>query len=142
MKFRTYSVFILVIINVFAALGCSDENGVSIHDNGDDNGSDDPIRNRPPETWLSATIVEEGKFDKRINFYWDGWDIDGTVVAYQWTISIFDTIIDWNTIHRQDSIFVFAFDPEFPLDHYFLVRSIDDDGMMDPTPAGYLIAAE
>lgn len=142
MKFYTNTVFILMVATIIAVIGCSDDNGVSINDNGDDNGNDHPIRNRPPETWLSASIVEKSEFDERIHFFWNGWDIDGTVVAYQWTISVFDTIVEWSTIHCQDSIFIFAFDPEFPIDRYFLVRSIDDDGMMDPTPASYLISPE
>ncbi len=142
MKFHKCSVLIIVVALIIAVIGCSDDKSSSITDNGDDNGSDYPIRNRPPETWLSASIIEEGEFDKRIHFFWNGWDIDGTVIAYQWTISIVDTIVEWRTIHRQDSIFVFAIDPEFPVDQYFLVRSIDDDGMMDPTPAGYLIPSE
>lgn len=142
MKFRTHSAFIFMVITIFAVICCSDDNGVSINDNGDDDGDDHPIRNRAPETWLSASIIEKTEFDKRIHFYWNGWDIDGTVIAYQWTISIFDTIVEWSTINRNDSIFVFAVDPEFPVDRHFMVRSVDDDGMMDPTPASYLIAAE
>jgi hypothetical protein len=141
-RLRNISMLMLLAISIFAVIDCSDDNGVSINDNGDDNGSDHPIRNIPPETWLSASIVEESEFDKRIHFFWNGWDIDGAVISYQWAVSILDTILEWSTIYRQDSIFVFAIDPEFPIDRHFMVRSIDDDGMMDPTPSSYLIPSK
>ena len=127
---------------MFTFFCCSGDNGVAIRENEDDNCNDIPIRNKPPETWLSASIVEKSENHRRIHFYWDGWDIDGTIISYQWAISVLDTILEWRTIYRQDSIFVFASDPELPISQRFDIRAIDDDGMMDPSPASYLVEFE
>ena len=134
--------FVIICITMVTLICCSDDNGVTVNESKDDNGSDFPIRNKPPETWLNASIIEKSEFDMRIHFYWSGWDIDGTIASYQWAISVLDTILEWSIIHQKDSIFVFALDPEFPATQHFHVRSIDDDGMMDPTPASYLVEFE
>ena len=127
-SFLTVLLVLLLLINCNEDNVMPTENGTIIHG-----------PNKPPETWLSVSAIDIAEADIRIHFYWGGSDIDGEVIYYQWTRSVFDTIYDWYNIHSTDSIFVFInyYDPHNmpPVDCIFYIRAIDDDLRMDDTSA-------
>ena len=128
--------FIILFIPFFPLVisNCSDDSSTSL-----ENGTSIHAPNKPPDTWLSVSTINISEAELRIHFNWGGSDIDGEVIYYQWTISIWDTIYDWYNIDRSDSIFIIPnyHDPYDlpPSDFIFYIRAIDDDLRMDSTPA-------
>jgi hypothetical protein len=123
-----------------------------------------PIPNTLPDTRVTARppdVLESGFV---VKFYWSGFDTDGRIVGYQWKLSnngtdgisiqdtltfdpvTGDTLNPWYTTMSTDSTFLVTADlPDYPDDpegisrsyqtHTFLVRAIDEDGGVDPSPA-------
>ncbi len=118
--------------------------------------------NLPPDTSISIAPPNLDATSFQVTFFWEGVDPDGTVVAFEWRISDNgpDGIVDredtlglpWNPIAVNDSTFIVSADLDsFPDDvrdpnqsdftyrwwqtHTFFIRSVDDQGAVDPTPA-------
>lgn len=113
-------------------------------------------RNQTPETELWYAPADSTEIEYLVHLYWRGLDRDGTVVKYIWTIT--DTIDAqeerrWNPADRlsdyqrgrlttkSDSIFAFtAYRNVAGIGlkknlQAFHISAIDDNGMIDPTPA-------
>ncbi|MBK8551778.1 MAG: hypothetical protein IPL53_12225 [Ignavibacteria bacterium] len=90
-----------------------------------------PVQNQPPESYLSIfpdSIIAPGSTLKTIN--WWGDDPDGLVAGFR--IS-FDSV-NWGFTSKNDSTFILAIngtDSTFR----FWVAAVDNDGLIDPTPA-------
>jgi len=111
--------------------------------------------NRAPDTELWYAPADSTEYTWSVHLYWRGIDLDGTVERYIWTIQDTLTIGDlsWNpslrvrdlrtgrVTERTDSIFSFTAFQDIggvPLQkrrQAFYVASIDDNGVIDPTPA-------
>lgn len=96
-------------------------------------------RNKPPETFLTSAPAESSLSFYRVHVHWAGFDPDGFVAHYQWVIT--DSMpeaefLPWSTTTRTDSIFIFNVrDDSQVLGRRFYVRSIDNEGRRDDTPA-------
>lgn len=122
------------------------------------------VPNSRPDTRVTGqppTLLEAGY---SVEFNWTGGDPDGRIEGYQWKISdngvdgisprdtlTFDPVTGaeinpWHFTTVNDSVFyVLADQADFPGDpegfersfrtHSFLVRSVDDKGAVDPSPA-------
>ncbi len=92
--------------------------------------------NVPPETHLMVdTIARSGneRLQTSVSLSWWGDDPDGFVTAYQWRI---DNTTEWHLTRATDTTFLFDLPPGADTaDIIFRVRSIDDAGAPDPTPA-------
>ncbi len=96
--------------------------------------------NQPPQTFLMVdTIVRpaEDRFGSLVQLHWWGDDSDGWITGYEYS---FDTLggdsVHWHFTQRQDSVFLFPIPPgDDTADFVFQVRSIDNDGLRDPSPA-------
>lgn len=90
-----------------------------------------PVENQPPQSYLSIfpdSIIAPGSTLKTIN--WWGDDPDGLVAGFR--IS-FDSV-NWGFTTNNDSTFILAIngnDSTFR----FWVAAVDNDGLIDPTPA-------
>jgi hypothetical protein len=72
----------------------------------------------------------------QVCFEWRGWDYDGVVVGYGWTLFTREAD-EWLEVAGEDSVPADEFSLQLgPLDgeHRFEVWSIDDLGAVDPTP--------
>jgi hypothetical protein len=109
----------------------------------DDRGAEDPspatvsfsARNLLPETEIvraPAAIT-----CPIVRLEWRGWDYDGIVVGYGWTLSVWD-IDEWLEVASAESVgadqVTILFGP-IAGRHRFEVWAIDDGGEIDPTPA-------
>lgn len=91
--------------------------------------------NVPPET----SVFVQGDLDTvshTVHLYWTGSDRDGEVAGFQWRFlnpqSPTDTT--WAPTAKRDSIFV-VYDTLGFVAPVFQVRTVDDRGAVDPTPA-------
>jgi len=118
--------------------------------------------NSAPTTRVTAAPPSLQRTSFEVGFSWGGHDLDGEVVGFEWRISDNgrDGIVDpddlagvpWHFTSVTDSVFVVSADTDsFPPDlgdpllqeigfrfwqtHTFYVRSVDDDGARDPSPA-------
>lgn len=111
--------------------------------------------NRAPETELWYTPPDSSEYDYLVHLYWRGVDADGIVVRYIWTITdtLIDPALDWDpstrirdfrrghVTSRTDSVFSFtAFRNVAGVGlkknrQAFHISAIDDNGVIDPTPA-------
>ena len=112
--------------------------------------------NRPPETELWYAPADSTEYSWSVHMFWRGVDFDGVVERYIWTIQDTLTIgeLAWNpaervadlrtgrTTTRTDSIFSFTAFQDVggvPLQknrQAFYIAAIDDNGVIDPQPAG------
>ena len=112
-------------------------------------------QNEAPDTQLWYAPPDSTEFEYLVHLYWRGVDNDGTAIRFIWTIK--DSIIQgeeaWNPAEklrdfrqgrmtsRTDSTFAFtAFREVSGLGvkknrQAFLVAAIDDEGVIDPSPA-------
>lgn len=137
--------FLLVLVCLIALSASCRRNQPSLID-----------RNQPPETELWYAPADSTEFEYLVHVYWRGLDRDGTVVKYIWTIT--DTIDAelikrWNPSDRlsdyqlgrltnkSDSVFSFtAYKNVGGVGlkknlQAFHIAAIDDNGVIDPTPA-------
>ena len=91
--------------------------------------------NEVPETYTTIdTIVRSGdnRLNSEVHIRWWGDDPDGIVVGFEYTFGQGP----WSFIDRNDSVFVLSPPPgKDTVDFDFQVRSVDNDGAVDPTPA-------
>ena len=92
-------------------------------------------RNGLPETKISFEAINlsgDNRLNSSVQLSWFGTDPDGYVEAYEWSIDG----NQWNYTQKQDSIFTFDIPVgQDSVDIDFYVRSIDNDGNLDPSPA-------
>ena len=110
--------------------------------------------NAPPEVWLSSGPVEGDTTGYKVHFYWGGWDPDGEIARFEYTVVDgswrtgygFDPddttgIEKWKRTASYDSVFKVAADSSprnfssggalytrYEMTHTFFVRSIDLQG--------------
>jgi len=112
-----------------------------------------PERNTSPEVWLSSGPVEGTTTGYQVHFYWGGWDPDGEVNSYEFTVvdgfpfgfNHEDTtgLDKWTRTSLHDSIFRVTADDTAAADsvylnggwytrydkaHIFFIRAIDLEG--------------
>ncbi len=113
-------------------------------------------RNQPPDTQLWYAPPDSSEYEYLVHVYWRGVDRDGTTTRYLWSIQ--DTLAlgesTWNPAGRlrdyqlgrittrTDSVFSFVAYKDVggvgvrKNRQAFLVAAIDDNGVIDPQPAG------
>jgi len=96
--------------------------------------------NQLPNTTLANIPVENDTLFALITLHWDGEDDDGFIASYQYryiTYHIFDgdsTVQDWQ--ETKETSLTIAFESSDELNYQkFQVRSVDNNGDVDPTPA-------
>jgi hypothetical protein len=112
--------------------------------------------NRPPETELWYAPLDSSEYEWNVHLYWRGIDFDGTVQGYIWTIT--DTIeanpaLRWNPAERIADLakgtITTRTDEVISFTAYknvagvglkknrqaFHIAAIDNNGVIDPTPA-------
>jgi hypothetical protein len=122
-----------------------------------------------PDTEVTATPPVLSETGYTVSFFWTGFDPDGRVAGFQWRISdngedgivdVADTLtqnLPWNFTESTDSTFVVTADivgfdkdvaegiseksTRFWQTHTFFVRSKDEQGNVDPTPANVSFTA-
>ncbi|MBI1315250.1 hypothetical protein GC167_00090 [bacterium] len=91
--------------------------------------------NRAPETAFSVEKIEltgENRLNSRVELSWYGTDVDGYVAGFE----ISTDSLNWNFTERNDSVFRFSLPPgSDTADIDLWLRSIDDQGLADPSPA-------
>ncbi|HEX2901602.1 MAG TPA: hypothetical protein VHS96_17955, partial [Bacteroidia bacterium] len=99
----------------------------------------DKLPNVPPDTHISLESIQltgEDRLRSEVTLNWFGADEDGWVTGYE--ISMDGST--WSLVEVQDSTFKFNLDlGSDTTDINFYVRSIDNDGDVDPTPAYLLV---
>jgi hypothetical protein len=97
--------------------------------------------NLTPDTRLTSAPGPYTQSNYRIHLYWDGTDPDGFVAAYHYAWD--DTVppfgaenSPWQFTTNTDSLFKALIDTAGETRrHTFYVRSVDNEGKLDPTPA-------
>jgi len=112
--------------------------------------------NRPPDTELWYAPLDSTEYEWNVHMYWRGLDFDGIVVGYIWTIT--DTLeadpqLRWNPAERRSDLesgtLTTRTDDIVRFVAYknvagvglrknrqaFHIAAIDDNGVIDPTPA-------
>lgn len=112
--------------------------------------------NRPPETEVWYAPLDSTEYTWNVHMYWRGIDFDGVVVGYIWTVT--DTLeadpdLRWNPAERIADLEVGRIttrtDAVIPFTAFrnvagvglrknqqtFHIAAIDDNGVIDPTPA-------
>jgi hypothetical protein len=96
-------------------------------------------RNGAPETFLTSAPGDSQTTFYWVAMRWSGADRDGAVIAYE--VATTESLpnierIQWTRTRRTDSLIVFPVEESREvLGHRFYVRSIDNEGKLDPTPA-------
>lgn len=96
-------------------------------------------RNAAPETFLTSAPGDSQTSFYRVALHWAGLDRDGIVTRYD--VAVTDSLpkeqdIVWRRTTRSDSLVIFRVEEAREvLGHRFYVRSIDNEGKVDPTPA-------
>ena len=91
--------------------------------------------NLPPGTTLTSAPAPYSQANYRIHFFWNGTDPDGYVVGYYFAWD--DTIASsWEYTEKTDSLFKAKIDTAGETRrHTFYVRSVDNEGKLDASPA-------
>lgn len=96
---------------------------------------DSPVMSSPPDTHLSLERIDlsgENRLNSSVRLSWYGTDRDGYVIGYEFTTDQ----ITWYFTRSRDSVFKFELDPgSDTTDINFYIRSLDNDGNVDETPA-------
>lgn len=91
--------------------------------------------NASPDTEMSIQSINltgDARLNSTVNLTWFGTDIDGFVAYYEYRINEGE----WIQTNTQDTTFLFDIDPDQDsTDIDFYVRSIDNEGGVDRTPA-------
>jgi len=149
MALRVSTGIVLLFASAAFMGGCADDQFVGIDK-----------ENQPPQVWLSSAPPEGSVSDYTLHLFWGGWDPDGEVAYFEYSITnndagVFDpadtTGADkWRKVHCNDSTFVFSADvladssqtdPENlkPVDfirtHTFFIRAVDERGLASVRPA-------
>jgi hypothetical protein len=136
------AIFLLVVL----IAGCGPDNPAGIYK-----------ENQPPDVWLAIGPPEGSVTDYRVHLYWGGWDPDGEISYFEWTLTDNRTGVfnpadttgsdKWQRIRSSDSLFVAAADLvadslsfdsgyrfEFRRSHTFFIRAVDDKGACSSKP--------
>jgi hypothetical protein len=91
--------------------------------------------NLPPDTELTSAPAPFAQTNYRIHFFWNGADPDGYVVGYYFAWD--DTFpTSWEYTTKTDSMFKASIDTVGETRrHTFYVRSVDNEGKLDGSPA-------
>jgi hypothetical protein len=87
--------------------------------------------NEPPTTVISVAPNEGDTVNHYIALRWAGNDPDGYVAGYRLWV---DEVLRTTTAHDTTIAFL-APDPDVPEHHTFQVAAVDNEGMVDPSPA-------
>lgn len=149
-----------VLILAGVAAGCGSESQLA----------GTPVPNSAPNTEVTGTPPVLGQTTFKVEFFWKGSDDDGQVVGFEWRISNngADGVVDppdtlaadlpWTFTAATDSVFTVSADIDsFDVDvsdpnqdpstyrfwqtHTFFIRSVDDEGARDPSPANVSFTA-
>lgn len=92
-------------------------------------------RNLAPNTRLTSAPGPYAQANYRVHMYWDGTDPDGFVAGYYFAWD--DTTASaWVYTQKTDSLFKALIDTAGETRrHTFYVRSVDNEGKLDPSPA-------
>jgi hypothetical protein len=102
-------------------------------------------RNREPETFLTRAPGDSQTTFYRVNMRWAGTDYDGAVTAFD--VAVTESLpdvqtIQWKRTRRSDSLVTFPVEEiREVLGHRFYVRSVDNEGKVDATPAWVFFGA-
>lgn len=90
--------------------------------------------NRLPETEIVAATADTLLDEVRVQVIWRGIDIDGTIDHYEfWHAGRGQHAVEWVATSSTESLFV-----DIPPSWVFLVRAVDNDGAVDPTPGAWV----
>lgn len=93
------------------------------------------LPNMAPDTQISLekiNLTGENRLNSTVNLSWFGTDVDGYIVGYEFKINEGE----WLPTNLQDSTFLFDIDPDQDsTDIDFYVRAIDNEGVIDDSPA-------
>ena len=89
--------------------------------------------NQLPETVISFFNGGGPPGDYRVRVNWFGWDWDGVVVRFEFRIAEDGVFSDWISTVTTDTILFVS--PDVVTAWQVAVRSVDDDGEADPSPA-------
>ena len=131
----------------------------------------DAVIDAPPETSVTSTPPVLSETDYTVTFFWTGFDPDGSIRGYQWRISdngpdgvvdaqdTLTALLPWRYTAANDSVFSVSADLDsFEVDvrdpnqsprtyrywrtHTFFIRSVDEEGGRDPSPATVSFTAD
>lgn len=95
----------------------------------------DKLPNTEPETIISPESINltgDNRLNSVVFLSWYGTDIDGYIAKYEISLDK----ITWVSTTQNDSTFSFTLNPgSDTTDINFYVRAIDNEGLIDPTPA-------
>jgi len=103
-----------------------------------------PFSQLAPETFLANVPADFAGADSGSVWHdghrtfpvaWSGTDRDGFVVAYFWAVDDTSTWTRVDATVNQDTIVFAAPVPDTIMNHVFYVRAMDNDSLLDPTPA-------
>jgi hypothetical protein len=104
--------------------------------------SDPEKKNNPPNTTLANVPVENDTLYALVPVTWDGEDNDGYVIAYEYRYTTYpvgpaggDSLVHEWTKTDQNALTIAFASPQELNRQYLQVRSIDNSGNVDPTPA-------
>jgi len=129
-----------LLVTVYALTGCSTDELTGTK-----------LTNTRPKVWLSIAPPEAATVDYRVHIYWYGFDPDGKISHYEFTVADNDTgtfdpgdtLVTWHSTTALDSVFVFTADLiadsssvdfesmnpyEFKRTHTFFLRAVDNEG--------------
>lgn len=106
--------------------------------------------NLAPETIITGAPAESTLWYYQVHMYWHGTDPDGLVDHYEYSVTDSNKTPGEDDIGfsgyyktvRTDSTFLLKADRPQILGHRFYVRSVDNEGKTDPTPAWTYFIAE
>ncbi|MDI6809685.1 MAG: hypothetical protein QME66_11995 [Candidatus Eisenbacteria bacterium] len=127
MKIRTWFLFLGIVILSFYLGSCRKQR---------------PLfeRNEPPDTFIVTATEDSSQIYYRANLHWAGVDPDGQVVGFY--VAFTDTgnppqYYDWRwTASTETTVTLQANLPQV-MGHTLYVKSVDNSGTEDPTPARY-----
>lgn len=100
--------------------------------------------NLPPDTFtIIDTIIRTGddRLTSQVTLNWWADDSDGFIVGFEYTFEpVITEVTQWEFTEKQDSTFILS--PaagEDSADYYFHIRSIDNNGLKDDSPAQLII---
>ncbi|MCS6916737.1 MAG: hypothetical protein RMK52_02465 [Chitinophagales bacterium] len=98
--------------------------------------------NQPPQTYLVVdTIIRSGddRLSSQVRLQWWGDDPDGYITGYEFSTGN-DLAAIWTFTWLQDTTFLLPIPPgQDTVDIPFRVRAVDNEGLIDPTPAHLML---
>ena len=119
---------VVALVSLAGAAGCERDDPPAVD------------RNRPPQTFLtvgppvSPDPENPTPLFYRSPLFWRGEDVDGTVAGFEFAIDDTTEPGAWKFTTKTDSVFRFSVSEIGPREHLFLIRAVDNEGKVDPTP--------